>query len=184
MRLISWTLQSVSEQVCTTQFLIPCLLLVAWLARFSFAVCRRCTFLFRNYYVLHISILKWRLMLWDHQRNSQQMQSLPLYVSKNLHTKITIGIKKFSNMYCSRQKKPVYSGSLLSPALCGIMGSRVICPSSTQATQCPCLSHLRLSLLAALQRYGPGGNTLKSSLSSKICDQWMPDNVHFHLFSY
>jgi hypothetical protein len=40
-------------------------------------------------------------------------------------------------LVCARQGKMVHSGSLLSPALCGIMWSRVMCPFSTQATQPP-----------------------------------------------
>jgi hypothetical protein len=44
-------------------------------------------------------------------------------------------------------RRPVCSWSLHSPFLRGIMWSRVMCSSSTQATQPPCPSHFRLSLL-------------------------------------
>jgi hypothetical protein len=50
--------------------------------------------------------------------------------------------------------------------------------SSIQATQPPCPSHRRLSLLAALQRDGPGWNTSRRFTSSQIHDQRMSDNVH------
>ncbi len=53
--------------------------------------------------------------------------------------------------FCNHPLKPVYSRPLLSPALCGIMWSWIMCPSSTQAIQPPCPSHLRLGLLAAFR---------------------------------
>jgi hypothetical protein len=45
------------------------------------------------------------------------------------------------------------------PSLCEIMWSRVLCSSSTQATQPPCPSHFRLSLLAAFSRNRPRWST-------------------------
>jgi hypothetical protein len=78
----------------------------------------------------------------------------------------------------------VYSGSLLSLALCGIIWSRVMCPSSTQVTQPLLPNYCRLSSLAALQRDGPGGSTPRRLAHSQICDQWMLDDVsvHCHFF--
>jgi hypothetical protein len=51
---------------------------------------------------------------------------------------------------CACQTKLVYIKSLFDPTLCGIMWNRVMCPSSTRATQPPYPSHFRLSLAAAL----------------------------------
>ncbi len=45
--------------------------------------------------------------------------------------------KKYSCVHKCGQGKLVHSGSLLCLALCEIMWSRVMCPSSTQATQPP-----------------------------------------------
>jgi hypothetical protein len=87
---------------------------------------------------------------------------------------------------CAGKRRSVYSGSLLSPALCAIMCSRVMCPSSTQTTQPLCLSHFRLSLQAALQRDELGWSTLRRFVHSQIRDMQMPDNVreNCHLYSY
>ncbi len=71
----------------------------------------------------------------------------------------------------------VHSGSLLRQALCGIMWSRVMCPSSTQATQPTCPSHFRLSLLAAFPRNWPGWSTPKRFHCIRVCQQKTPDNV-------
>jgi hypothetical protein len=50
----------------------------------------------------------------------------------------------------------------------------------------PLPSHLRLSLLAALQRHLPRQNTPRRFMRSQIHDQRMLDNVleHCHLFPY
>jgi hypothetical protein len=65
----------------------------------------------------------------------------------------------------------VYSLYLLSPALCRIIWSRVMFPTCTKATQSPCPSHLRLSLLSGLQRDGPGWNIPRRFAHSQISDQ-------------
>ncbi len=67
--------------------------------------------------------------------------------------------------------------------LCGL--SHV--PSSSPSyTLPPCLGHIRLSLLAALKRDGPGWNTPTRLAHSQIYERQMSDNVHehYHLFSY
>jgi hypothetical protein len=87
------------------------------------------------------------------------------------------------------QRELMYSGSLLSPALCGIMWSRDVQPSSTQATHIPLLKLLipppktfycRLSLPAALQRDGPERSRPRRSTRNQIHDQWMPNDVSLH----
>ncbi len=78
---------------------------------------------------------------------------------------------------CARQWKPVYRGSQLSPVLCGIIWSRLLCPSSTQATQPACPSYFRLSLPAAFPRNGHGWSTPRRSHCSHICQQQILDKV-------
>ncbi len=90
-------------------------------------------------------------------------------------------------LICSGQGMMVYSGSLLSLALCGIMWSRVACPSLTQATHPsppPYPSHFGLSLLAALQRNGPGWSRPRRSANSQSvisrCQMmWMCIAIYF-----
>jgi hypothetical protein len=94
---------------------------------------------------------------------------------------ITDPIKCTVVFVCAGQGKLVHSVSLLSPAPCGIMWSRVMCPSFTQATQPPCPSNFRLSLLAAFPRNGPKWSTPRRFHCSHICQQQTSDNVREQL---
>ncbi len=71
-------------------------------------------------------------------------------------------------LICTVQKKLVYSGSVLSPALRGVMWSRdvpLLHPSHSPPTPHP--SHFLLSLQAALWRDGLGWSRPRSSLTAK-----------------
>jgi hypothetical protein len=103
-------------------------------------------------------------------------------------SKICSDFAKNLSRSCSGLKKPWYSGSLVSPALCGITWSEVMlcmCPSYTQANRPPLSKPPQAQSTSDLPGDGPEWNTPRRNAHSQICDQRMPKNArkHCHFFS-
>jgi hypothetical protein len=100
------------------------------------------------------------------------MSENPLYSEENISSsKINEDLSNYPLMTCVRPRRPKYSGSLLSPAmcetlLCGVMSSMP--------------KPLQVQTTSSLSRGGPEWSTPRRFHCSLICKQ-MPDDVRKYL---
>ncbi len=96
----------------------------------------------------------------------------PVSFSNLYSQKSLIRIGKNVRRKCIEQRRLMYSGSLLSPAMCEIMWSWILCPLPKP--------FLAQSTIAAFQRDGPDCSIQRRFNCSHIWT-WMLDNVRKHL---
>ncbi len=96
-----------------------------------------------------------------------------LYIQKKISgsSKINEDLSIYPLITCVRPRRPKYSGSLLSLAMCEILLCGVMCPVPKP---------LQVQSTSSLSRGGPEWSTSRRFHCSLICNQ-MPDNVRKYL---